>query len=1017
MRPIRLCMAAFGPFAGVEDIDFTVLGDNPLFLINGPTGSGKSTILDAICFALYGETTGNEREAKQMRCDQADPALLTEVTLEFALASGVYRIVRIPDQERPKARGEGVTEQKARAELYRLEGDKESLLVAPKITDVTNEIINLTGLSAEQFRQVMVLPQGKFRDLLLAKSEDRETIFQQLFQTHVYSTLQARLRDQANALLGKLRETQLQQRASLETHDLESGEQLQAELDLLAEQITDLSQQKQQAAEKLAQVQTELQQARQLETSFVEQAQAKIRLTGLEEKQAEVEQQKRQLDHAGLAGEIEPLYQNLQKLTVEYKDSQDQQQARKQGLARAESVLLDLETEKQKLPQDEKELAQVEAKIVELDGYRQRSVQLNAATQAMLDAQKEQALGEQRVSGVQKQIELARACLDTVEVDIRKNNTVIAELPEKKVYLDKLEAQGKSLRKIDDIQNDLKKLEEIIVGLGEDEGRANSLYQQKVREKEIYEQAWQNGQAAILAGTLQDNEACPVCGSTDHPAIATSADTLPSELELNKVKREAEEARVGAEKLSRERLLKEEEKKNLFANLDEEKDRHPENLGLSLEAIRESYKLASRELDTLQNTAATLPGLQKQLDETKQQPKILEQELGEAQKSLAEQSSAYAAAKADVQNKQAELPEMYRQEDALEKAIAQALAKRDRLKQQIESTMQRYQQAREARVAADTALTSAQANLKSIENKSAEATKTWQSRLQHSAFENEQVFFAARMEKSAQDRLASDIRQYEDELLLAGKQLDEKSAAIADRTRPDINQLSEREGKAVIEKNEIDTLYHKACQRREAFSATQDRLKQSLQKQKKLEKEYGLIGRLSDVSNGKNPHNLSLQRFVLSVLLDDVLTEASYRLHKMSKGRYQLYRKETVGDKRSKAGLELEVEDAYTGRQRPAATLSGGESFMAALALALGLSDVVQAYAGGIRLDALFIDEGFGSLDPESLDLAINTLLDLRASGRMVGIISHVEEMKRIIDLRLDVIADRGVSYTRLVSA
>ena len=240
MRPIRLRMAAFGPFAGIEDIDFTELGVNPLFLINGPTGSGKSTILDAICFALYGETTGNEREAKQMRCDQADAAILTEVTLEFQLGSGVYRITRLPDQERPKARGEGVTEQKARAELYKLDGDKESLIVAPKITEATNEIINLTGLSAEQFRQVMVLPQGKFRDLLLAKSEERETIFQQLFQTHVYSTLQTRLRDQANALTNQLKEIQLQQKVLLETHELESSEQLQTELDSLAENLKGL---------------------------------------------------------------------------------------------------------------------------------------------------------------------------------------------------------------------------------------------------------------------------------------------------------------------------------------------------------------------------------------------------------------------------------------------------------------------------------------------------------------------------------------------------------------------------------------------------------------------------------------------------------------------------------------------------------------------------------------------------------------------------------------------------------
>ncbi|MDH3327191.1 MAG: SMC family ATPase, partial [Gammaproteobacteria bacterium] len=273
----------------------------------------------------------------------------------------------------------------------------------------------------------------------------------------------------------------------------------------------------------------------------------------------------------------------------------------------------------------------------------------------------------------------------------------------------------------------------------------------------------------------------------------------------------------------------------------------------------------------------------------------------------------------------------------------------------------------------------------------------------------------SRLEKNVAEQQLRHVRQHEDDKLLLRKQLEEKTALIEDKTRPDINQLVETEKQLLVAKELTDSAYHKTQQRQHLLTTIRDKLKQSLEQQTKLESEYGVVGKLSDISNGKNPHNLSLQRFVLSVLLDDVLTEASSRLLKMSKGRYQLYRKETVGDKRTKAGLELEVEDAYTGKQRPAATLSGGESFMAALALALGLSDVVQAYAGGIRLDMLFIDEGFGSLDPESLELAINTLLDLRDSGRMVGIISHVEELKRMIDVRLDVVANREVSTTQLV--
>ncbi|MGR9052188.1 MAG: AAA family ATPase, partial [Gammaproteobacteria bacterium] len=198
MRPVKLTIQAFGPFAGAETIDFAALGLNPLFLINGPTGAGKSSILDAICFALYGQTTGDERDAAQMRCDFADAGTLTEAALDFSLGDKTYRIRRIPTQERPKSRGEGTTVQQAEAQLWQLDGSPEGRLLVPKsVTDATETVKNLIGLDVDQFRQVMVLPQGKFRELLLADSKEREKIFGQLFQTHIYKRIEEQLKAQA----------------------------------------------------------------------------------------------------------------------------------------------------------------------------------------------------------------------------------------------------------------------------------------------------------------------------------------------------------------------------------------------------------------------------------------------------------------------------------------------------------------------------------------------------------------------------------------------------------------------------------------------------------------------------------------------------------------------------------------------------------------------------------------------------------------------------------------------------
>ena len=1045
MRPILLRMAAFGPFAAVEEIDFRQLGTNPLFLINGPTGAGKSTILDAICFALYGETTGNEREAKEMRCDHADPATLTEVTLEFELANSRYRISRIPDQSRPKSRGEGTTEQKSRAELYRLEGDEEILLVAPKITEATEEIVNLTGLSAEQFRQVMVLPQGKFRDLLLAKSDEREAIFQQLFQTHVYSTLQTKLREQANALTAQIKLIEGQQKALLEVQDLENTDQLNDELETLKKQLILLVTEKKESEENLKKSQVVLQQAQQLEKAFIEQQQAQVNLADIQGKEPVIEKQKTALELAKKAAEIEPLYQD----TIKQKTALDV--ARKQvtngrlALDKVEKSLSLLETEKQHLPEKEKALEKFNADIIILGNYRQRIQQLQISQKALVSAEQVMTSSNKKSTDTQKKLSVEKEKLQKAEVQQQANINAIGELSEKKTYLEKLEEKGKSIRKITDLQSELNEANKIIVTLAKNEDIARQDYQKKSRDKELYEQVWNKGQAAILAANLQENSACPVCGSLHHPDTANSHEKLPTEQELNSIRQEAEKYRVLLEKISREKLLKEEEVKNLIKHLNQEKessqriessqgiegpqrvenpqriespqrtDRNQDSSVLSLDDIRHHFQKCRAEIITLQKINDALPQSLLEIEENKKRITKLESELEAVQKIVTETHGIFTAAAIDVKNKKSELPELYRESTALEKEISSVTIEQGKLKKAIDGLNQRYQQSREASVSAKTALVSIKENENTAEKQYQQAVECWDAGLKASPFDDETVFLQSRLEKNVAEQQLRHVRQHEDDKLLLRKQLEEKTALIVDKTRPDINQLAETEKQLLVAKELTDSAYHKTQQRQHLLTTIRDKLKQSLEQQTKLESEYGVVGKLSDISNGKNPHNLSLQRFVLSVLLDDVLTEASSRLLKMSKGRYQLYRKETVGDKRTKAGLELEVEDAYTGKQRPAATLSGGESFMAALALALGLSDVVQAYAGGIRLDMLFIDEGFGSLDPESLELAINTLLDLRDSGRMVGIISHVEELKRMIDVRLDVVANREVSTTQLV--
>jgi exonuclease SbcC len=294
------------------------------------------------------------------------------------------------------------------------------------------------------------------------------------------------------------------------------------------------------------------------------------------------------------------------------------------------------------------------------------------------------------------------------------------------------------------------------------------------------------------------------------------------------------------------------------------------------------------------------------------------------------------------------------------------------------------------------------------------AGKAWASALQESRFEDTAAFEQASMDV---DTLAAErdaFRRWDEASRNAAAVREQAAKAIENRTRPDVDRLERTEHRLRQESDEAAQAFHRAQERLAALVSARTRVADFTRKISNLETRYGTIGRLAEVSAGGNALNINLQRFVLSVLLDDVLIQASSRLGVMSRGRYTLYRQESPEDKRRQSGLELTVEDAYTGKRRAAATLSGGESFMAALSLALGLSDVVQAYAGGIRLDALFVDEGFGSLDNESLQLAIDVLLELRAGGRMIGVISHVSELKEWIDLRIDVTPGADGSRIRI---
>ena len=363
----------------------------------------------------------------------------------------------------------------------------------------------------------------------------------------------------------------------------------------------------------------------------------------------------------------------------------------------------------------------------------------------------------------------------------------------------------------------------------------------------------------------------------------------------------------------------------------------------------------------------------------------------------------------------AAIPEALRESDALDQQVDQVNSQISQLTTALESAEKQQSNARSECDKASTHSKFLEKQFAEQEEQTQVLADAWTKAINKSPFANEQEFKQAIIGEDEQDAIKASIQQWQsnlDALKGAIKQLDE---SIGDKSAPDFNAIEEVLEEKLAAYQLADESWHKLDARNQQLQEIQKKLDKAHKKNDELEAEYKVIGTLSDVANGQTGNKISLQRFVLSVILDDVLIQASQRLTHMSKGRYQLVRKEDRAKGNKASGLELEVEDGYSGKARAVATLSGGESFMAALSLALGLSDVVQSYAGGIKLDTLFIDEGFGSLDTESLDLAIRTLIDLQASGRTIGIISHVSELKEQMALRLDVMSGRGGSHIATV--
>lgn len=864
MKPLKLTMRAFGPYAGETVIDFEKLQGRHLFLICGPTGAGKTTILDAMCYALYGKTSG-DRTGEKMRSDYADSSERTEVIFDFMLGDKTYRATRSPAQMVDKKRGSGQTLAAMQASLSELEDGKEINTLRTGIEEAAGKLI---GLNADQFCQVILLPQGDFRKLLVAKADEREAILKQLFKTQRFSDFKDRLKDRLDAKVREKMEKQTREDQILSS----SGATDEKQLSQMVEEAGKELKEAQDIVKSREKESNEFREVYQKETAlmghFTELEKALKQDAALKNEEGRMKEMEASLFLIRSARELAPYFVQLDGITREGK-----QEAVKLKTAKA-----DMETYS-KLNET------LEKRIQELDAMKEKRE-------------------EERKTALKMQDLVPKAKLYGAAVQALKNAKNALSRAEEETK--RLQAAAEAARKARDEQKE----------------KADA-----VRKSYI------EGQAFLLAEGLEDGVPCPVCGAIHHPAPARGGDNVAKAEDVERAQKEYERASAA------------------YDRANDTKEKH--STGAYAKAMSDHAK-ADAQMKTLE-----------EIPEAYRDPKYLEAESTRLLTDIRKWEQDKETAAAQLRKAGADL-------SASQAACRNAEERREELVKKYRETESVLKEA------------SDKAGFQSLDE-----CKEWYKK------------------KDTEESVRKTLEQYRADRKSTEERIKAEEQATAGKERPDMQALNEK-SKAL--QDQLKKASERAAALKERTETLQKAVSDARAIEKELEdlrKEEGLIRGLYDLTSGKKTR-ITLERYVLGTLLDDVANAANLRLLSMSRRRYSLHRM-TDESGLGKGGLSLEVSDSFTGRSRPANTLSGGETFLASLSLALGLADVVQSRQGGVRLDTMFIDEGFGTLDPDSLNSAMNTLIDLQNTGRMVGIISHVPELEERIDARLRVTpAEKG---------
>lgn len=1015
MRPLKLSMTAFGPYRDTEIIDFSVLEHRRLFVISGNTGAGKTSIFDAICFAFYGTASGEDRsDPRMLRSHFADEDTHTSVVFDFAVGRKSYLVMR----QMPHRKGGNKSETGGKAELYETTSG-EAIPAADRFTvsDVNAKLEQIIGLTKEQFSQIVMLPQGEFRKLLTSDTDNKEEILRRIFRTELYERLESRFQQKYRDLQDQLKEAKttanaymkqaaesLPERADSELsrtfrQEVFSAAQVTEALELEFEYYRKLAgqaeEQKKALTVQLDAQEAQLREAITLNSKHAEQDRKRAQQEQLDAKKADYAMKEQQLVLAEKASHLAPYKEQAERTSADATAKRSQLSVRRSELEAAEQGHT-LATERYALEEKrEEERRNVERELNRLLEMAP-VVRTLAGQQQAIDklVQEEQVCAARLQASEAALIQLRDSKLDAI-AQIKEAELETAQLADKLDKLRLVEQQGKQLKRLVDVEKEMVRIARLEMEFKQSYAKAKA-------EHDRLEAAWIEGQATLLAVHLHDGKPCPVCGSETHPEKADTSGEVPSRERLqeakellNAVEREWLEAgaQAAAARATRDDGAKELAEFGLQATKLEEQRAQ----------LLQQWRGLKEETDKLLLKAKQLPELKLQLE---QQEQLLEKQLTakdqlqqEQQQRMIERTAQQSALQKELDR----IPVQLRSPEKLAAKLKEQQAVSERLTAAWKSAQEQLQRITTKLAEQKAYAEQSEKQLEEAEKNRLLAEQRQKEELLKSGFANARQYEEAALSETAREMLRNDIEAYRSAAALLMQQLAELQIELADKQRVDLAMLQEQLAALKQQLEQMITAAQTALRTAQEAQRLSASIERAHERVKSLEAKLEEVMDVFQMLKGDNALKISFERYILIEFLEQILFAANARLRDLSNGQFSLQRSDRLENRGKQSGLGLDVYDAYTGQNRDVKTLSGGEKFNASLSLALGMTDVIQSHQGGVTIEMMFIDEGFGSLDEESLQKAITALVDLQKAGRMIGVISHVQELKDAFPACLEV--------------